>query len=118
MRTISSGKICNLFAKNFELVYLQNTSYFYHSIHFSKNLDTDGEDDIIRVMLCILKNKSIPDPDNLCVSLIKSCAFFTSEPLVTLFNQSIRNGIMSFLWKKTFITPVFKAGNSQDISNY
>ena len=118
MRADNRGKICNSFAKNFELVNFQNSSHFYHRIHFAENLDTYfSEDDVIRA-ISKLKNKSTPDPDNLCAFFIKICAFFIFKPLVTLINQSIRNGIIPFIWEKTFITPVFKAENSQDLSNY
>ena len=75
MRANSSGKICNLFAKNFELVYLQNTSHFYHSIHFSENHNTYiSDDDVIRA-ISKSKNKYTPDPDNLCQFLIYFQAF-------------------------------------------
>lgn len=114
----SSKGICNLFAKNFELVYLTNPSKFYHSIYYGNNLDiTINETDIINA-ITKLKNKVSLDPDGLCAFFVKSCSSSISTPLLALFKQSLHAGLMPPVWKKTFITPVYKSGNCQDISNY
>lgn len=48
----------------------------------------------------------------------KNAANSLAEPLTILFNKSLVNGLFLKEWKISFLTPIFKAGSKQIISNY
>lgn len=109
---------CNLFARNFELVYLQAESSFFHQLLLNDELDfTISHDEIVSTILGLKEKKSI-DPDGLSSFFVKKCISSIVAPLYLLYNKSLRLGHMPNIWKKTYITPVYKAGNKQDILNY
>lgn len=56
--------------------------------------------------------------DGLSPFLLKNAAASLAEPLSILFNISLQSGLFLNEWKVSFLTPIFKAGSKQDISNY
>ena len=56
--------------------------------------------------------------DGIPAFLIKGCSFSLVEPLHILFNLSLFECSLPDLWKKTYITPIFKKGSRNDIRNY
>lgn len=109
---------CNLFAKNFELVYLQSNLSFSHQLLLNNELDFTIGVKEIEAAINNLKESNNVGPDGLSAYFVKSCMNTIVKPLYLLYNQSLVLGHMPKLWKKTFVTPVFKAGNKNDVLNY
>lgn len=40
------------------------------------------------------------------------------KPLTFLFNRSLSTGIFPLKWKSSFVTPIFKSGSRNNVSNY
>lgn len=57
------------------------------------------------------------DVDGLSSFLLKNCSAF-AYPLLLIFNKSLERGEFIDAWKVTHITPTFKSGNKNNISNY
>lgn len=64
-----------------------------------------------------LKPSTNTDADGLSVILFKNCPSLI-EPLRHIFNLSLSAGVFLDDWKLTFITPILKSGNKNDIANY
>lgn len=109
---------CNLFAKNFELVYLNANSSFQHQLYLNGELDFTISREEIALTIKNLKESNSVGPDGLSALFVKNCSSSIVEPLYYLYQQSLITGCMPTLWKKTFITPIFKAGNKCDVMNY
>ena len=56
--------------------------------------------------------------DNISSRLIRECADILSDSLCDLFNKSLMSGIFPDDWKCARVTPLFKQGESSDLSNY
>ena len=80
---------------------------------------TIREKDIVKTIKN-LKESNTTGPDGLSALsiFIKNCLSSITKPLHLLYNQSLIIGILPSLWKKTFVTPVFEAGNRSDVQNY
>ena len=65
-----------------------------------------------------LKDKVTIGIDGVPDILLKKCRGHLLRPLFILFNQSINDGYVPKIWKKSFVIPVFKSGNRSDIGNY
>lgn len=65
-----------------------------------------------------LKLSSAPGPDNITAKILKGTVSISSRILQIIFQQSVSNGEIPNDWKTSKITPVFKAGNRSDPSNY
>lgn len=109
---------CNLFARNFESTYLVAESSFSHQLLLNNELDfTISVDEVVSKISSLREKKSV-DPDGLSSYFVKNCINSIVKPLHLLYNKSLILGHMPTIWKKTFITPVYKAGNKQDVLNY
>ena len=112
--------IANLFAKKFGSVYtdldLSSTTIdFNHNDSFSSIIFSKRD---IENAIFQLNNCSAPGPDNIHPFFVKSCYRVFVPYLTKLFNFSIRCGIFPDIWKKSFITPLFKNGDKTNINNY
>lgn len=117
-KSTNKREVCDLFARNFELAYLNSGTRFCHQLYISDDCDIIiSLNDIINA-LKNMKNKMSLGPDGVPAFFIKKCVNTISKPLLLLFNLSLKNGCMPSIWKKSFVTPVFKAGNRRDILNY
>ncbi|CAH2087362.1 unnamed protein product [Euphydryas editha] len=65
-----------------------------------------------------LKIKSTPGYDNICNEIIKSCSNVLVTPIAFLCNQSLSTGTVPDIWKIANVSPIFKAGDPLEISNY
>lgn len=57
-------------------------------------------------------------PDNIPPSILKHCANELSNPLATLMNRSLQEGILPSDWKVANVTPIFKKGKKTSPGNY
>ena len=58
------------------------------------------------------------DSDNFCNLFLKRCRIALVEPLVLMFNLSLKLGIFLDSWKVSSITPVYKSGLKHCVNNY
>lgn len=65
-----------------------------------------------------LKSKFSTDINDVNVPLLKEIIDTIALPLSHIFNLSMENGVFPTVFKVTKTTPLFKAGNSLDMSNY
>ena len=65
-----------------------------------------------------LKVKKSSGVDVISFDIIKKCFWVFYEPLIYLFQLSIEKGVFSDDLKISRVTPIYKAGDSGDISNY
>ena len=65
-----------------------------------------------------LPNKHSAGPDKISERFLKSCVYTISKPLLIIFNRSLDSGIFPKLWKYSYITPIFKSGDPEDVGNY
>src|SRR5699024_1792507 len=65
-----------------------------------------------------LSDKVSSGPDGLPSFLIKRCIFSIAAPIYYIFSMSIREGTFPSIWKRSYITPIFKNGDRDDIENY
>jgi len=76
-----------------------------------------NETDVIRSIDKLRSNSSC-GPDSLPPVLFKRLEFCLSLPLTLMYNQLISVGAVPEEWLSAHVTPVFKKGQSGDISNY
>ena len=70
---------------------------------------------------CILKNlgpSKSPGPDGLTSRLLKEVASEISCLITDIFNKSLNSGIFPTKWKDSNLTPVFKSGQKDVVTNY
>merc|ERR1711867_265730 len=49
---------------------------------------------------------------------LKEMATLLAEPLASLYNDSLQNGVLPEEWLKSIVVPIFKKGSRLDPSNY
>lgn len=76
---------------------------------------TDNE--IINI-ISNLKNNCSPGPDGIKTELIKNIHKHISKPLVHIINLVYKNGNLPIQWKDSIITPIFKSGDVEQLTNY
>jgi len=76
-----------------------------------------NETDVTRSINKLRSNSSC-GPDSLPPVLFKRLKFCLSYPLTLIYNQLISVGAVPEEWLSAHVTPVFKRGQSGDISNY
>jgi hypothetical protein len=59
-----------------------------------------------------------PGPDGVPSNILKTCASAFSIPLSLIFNKSFVTFVFPDKWKLSFITPIFKDGKRNEVSNY
>ena len=65
-----------------------------------------------------LKTNKATGIDDISAKYLKLSASVVSQPLATILNLSITNGIFPDDLKKAKVTPIFKKGEKHDINNY
>lgn len=65
-----------------------------------------------------LSNKMSTGPDQIPNLFLKRCVCTLVQPLYLIFNSSIAQGIFPEVWKESYIVPLFKSGDRQNIRNY
>nr|CAH7731002.1 unnamed protein product [Callosobruchus chinensis] len=111
----------DLFADYFSTVYNninvnQTPTYAFSSNVNVSYLYIDAKDIITRVMS--LPWKLSTGPDKIPMYFLKSCIFTLTKPLQLLFNKSLRSGQFPRCWKQSFLRPIFKSGQKDNVENY
>jgi hypothetical protein len=65
-----------------------------------------------------MEPKMSSGPDGVPPVFIKGAMRGLSFPLYLLFNRSLTEGIFPTKWKHSFLVPIFKSGDKQDVTNY
>ncbi|PFX24050.1 Nephrocystin-4 [Stylophora pistillata] len=69
-------------------------------------------------LLLTLDVNKATGPDGLSARLLREAASVISDPLSKLFNMSLNRGKLPRDWKSANITPVYKNGGKEYVSNY
>ena len=57
-------------------------------------------------------------PDNIPCRIVKEFAFKLAEPITTIFNTSLRSGIVPVIWKESNIIPIPEIQSPMDEGDY
>jgi hypothetical protein len=82
----------------------------------SPNVEILGSD--IERRLARLDGSKSQGVDNVHPHVLKNCASSLKIPLEIVFRKSLNTGEVPNLWKKANVTPLFKSGNKNFMSNY
>jgi len=106
--------------------------YFYSVFHDPSNMpnidelpDISGSiqtivitiSDVYEALMSLDINKSV-GKDEISPRVLQSCAQSLCAPLHYLFSMSLRYASIPSMWKVHKIVPIFKAGDSNTVSNY
>lgn len=117
------SEICNMFASFFQ------SNFVSESIDSLLTFD-DGIDTISDIGSLVLTEKEVElelsglkankkvAPDNVAPIFLKMCKTTLAYPLVKIFNLSLQKGEFLDTWKFSFVTPIYKSGSKQDVTNY
>jgi hypothetical protein len=83
----------------------------------SLNIIQISEADICAA-IALIKNSFTAGHDQIPAFLVKDCKTIFIQPLLTIFNASLRQSTFPSLWKISKIIPVFKNGDRSIIDNY
>ena len=116
----NNSEIVNLFAEHFSTVYKRSKLNLYPlNVNNEKIIDSINitELDIENVIKTTNLNTAA-GPDEIHPVVIKNCSKSFILPLLLLFSKILESCTYPELWKISYITPVFKANDKCDISNY
>ena len=65
-----------------------------------------------------LKTSKSPCPDKIPINILKDAVEIVSGPLTTIFSRSLDTVIFPDLWKLARVSPIFKAGQKSELTNY
>ena len=65
-----------------------------------------------------LKDSKSPGPDRFPAKILKDAEELTSNPLKTIFNESLKVGVFPDIWKAARVKPISKSGRHSDLNNY
>ncbi|CAH2098975.1 unnamed protein product [Euphydryas editha] len=119
--------ICNAFVKHFESIYTcprdcQSEDYpTPPPVHEISNIPFSvcrlSEEEVFNHLSNLDPCKGA-GPDLLAPLFLKKCARQLARPLTLIYNHSLYSGVFPTRWKVAYVTPVYKSGNSKDITNY
>ncbi|XP_011859251.1 PREDICTED: RNA-directed DNA polymerase from mobile element jockey-like [Vollenhovia emeryi] len=115
--------IANCFADYFESVYTSSgtDSACRVNLNLNHSLDLLSLDITIGEVYKEIDNLSLSctaGADGIPALFLKSCIFVFARILWLIFNYSLKNGIFPLCWKRCLVTPVFKGGDRQLVTNY
>lgn len=65
-----------------------------------------------------LPNKLSSGPDQIPNFFLKNCLYSITKPLRMIFNMSIDLGQFPDIWKLSYVIPIFKSGDPENVGNY
>ena len=80
--------------------------------------DINFSESLISEAIKELSAKSAAGPDGLPASLLINCCAELTPILVIIFNESFDKGVITILFKRAAIVPIFKSGGKTQASNY
>lgn len=111
---------CDLFAKFFESVYVNESDTVNQHFGLEKKVDI-GSVRIDEVKIAeslgevdVTKGNG---PDNVSPMFLKNCSAALSFPLYRIFNLSLSSKFPD-RWKESYIVPIFKSGSRSDVECY
>ena len=119
-----SQHIANLLNNYFSSVFNTNslpptTTYTSTNVNLEHVLPNfEITTDEVHKALDSLKTNKSPGPDKVYPKLLKETKSEILSSLTTVFNMSLRQGIVPSDWKKANVTPIFKKGDKQIPGNY
>lgn len=108
-------------AEDIQLDPLHSPDHTYNMISQSQVssfvlLETDENE--VQIVLMNLKSESAPGWDNIPVKFLKQAKTLLVPIITHLTNLCFNQGIFPTLLKQSIITPVYKAGDRDDVNNY
>jgi hypothetical protein len=64
------------------------------------------------------KDKNNISPDSISFRILKNFQLVLARPITDIFRLSMDTGKLPEIWKKSIILPLFKKGNSNELTNY
>ena len=80
-------------------------------------LSPTSDEEIIKITLK-LKNSDSSGSDDISNNILKQIIHTISKVISHIFNSSLSSGIVPSLLKEANVTPIFKAGDKHDFTNY
>jgi hypothetical protein len=116
--------ICDTFSAYFHSNFLANSSSLtipcslssVPSVTDINNIVIDIEE-VIKVLSTLDPSKSA-GPDFLPALFLKNCAKTVATPISILFKKSLAQNTVPSIWKRAFVTPVYKKGSKVNVTNY
>ena len=120
----SDSESANLFASYFSSTYnhsppsLQSQSPTFGQLPFDlpSNITFSPKD--INILLGSLNNSFSNGPDGISARCLYNCRHTITNPVFLLFRRSLSEGTFPSIWKICSVTPVLKAGDPSDVTNY
>ena len=82
--------------------------FFFHSVSLST----------VSKIISGLDNGKATGLDGICVKSLKAGSPILAYYLTHIYNLSLRTGVVPKCWKRKRVTPIFKKGDADDVSNY
>jgi hypothetical protein len=73
--------------------------------------------EVLNALLVLNSNKGL-GPDGVPPLILKYCASVLVLPICLFFNRSLASCVFPDKWKFSFVTPIFKSGKRNAVSNY
>lgn len=117
-----TSRICNLFANFFRSVFKPPDSGNAPDVNISHEIINIGDLQVrtseVEEELKKLNEDKQPGFDGIAPVVLKKCASVLAIPLQIIFNRSLREGEFLSEWKISFISPIFKSGSRNEVTNY
>ena len=122
-RVTASKKKANLFNDYFHSVYSHTStehpppgSHPVVPIHELSSVAVSASE--VKSIFNNLDASKSPGPDGITARLLKEVAPEISASVTSIFNKSLTSGVFPEKWKDSKLTPVFKSGQKDVITNY
>ena len=121
MHANSNTDIANMFNEYFVSIFSSDSDVAFehrdrlHNVEF-ENI-TLSEEEVLAVIMNLDHNKA-HGPDNIPARLLKETAAQIAPSLCSLFNKSLRIGVVPDDWKLANVVPVYKHGEKAEVENY
>lgn len=125
VQTSENGQICELFRTFFQSTFTE-PPYPHSARYEAPNIPNErpninclpfSENEIVHMLKSLDINKN-GGPDAIPNIFLKSTAAYIAKPLKIIFNKSLISGVFPNEFKMANVTPIFKKGEKQQISNY
>lgn len=123
--SMGGPEVANLFKDCFCSVYSNVNLNINSCINYSKSLADICNQPSIQILISdvfeaisSLDCNPCPGPDGLPNILLRSCTYSLSIPICKIFNRSLTIGFFPSQWKNSFVTPIYKSGDKNLVTNY